>query len=173
MLSAVEQVDLHESGNDWIDCYNNLLDHLRAKRRVPLIGDNLCDSNGQETNTVVTQEFVEQLGSSLYEKYRNCAQEQVQFDSSHENVISLGEQYGENDSIQVNIRDTLSVIKQCENEEQQLMASLQRLEEEFRHNSFAEQVEVSEENSENPPKQTLMPSEKILQLFSILNKTRV
>ena len=45
-LSAVEQVDLHKSGNDSVDCYNDLLHHLGVKRRVPLIGDNLCDSNG-------------------------------------------------------------------------------------------------------------------------------
>ena len=32
---------------------------------------------------------------------------------------------------------------------------------------------MSGENSENPPKQTLMPSEKIIQLLSVLNKTRV
>ena len=53
------------------------------------------------------------------------------------------------------------------------MKSLQKLEEESRKQSLAEQVEVSEESSEYPPKQTLMPSEKILKLLSILNKTRV
>ena len=61
-LSTVEQVDLHEGGNDSVDCYNNLIDHLGAKWRIPLIGDHLCDSNGLETNTVVTQEFFAELG---------------------------------------------------------------------------------------------------------------
>ena len=63
-------MDLQESGNDSIDCYNDLLDHLGAKQRVPLIGDNLCDSKGQKTNTVVNQEFVELLASIIHEKYR-------------------------------------------------------------------------------------------------------
>ena len=40
-LSTVEQVDLHEGGNDSVDCYNDLIDHLGAKRRIPLIGDHL------------------------------------------------------------------------------------------------------------------------------------
>ena len=111
VLSVEEQTDLHNSGDNSINCYNNLIDHLGAKHRVPLIGDNLYDSKGQETSNVVTQDLVEQLGPVLYERYRNCAQEQIQFDLSHEAVTSLREQYSENENIQIDIRDTLSVIK--------------------------------------------------------------
>ena len=106
-LSVVEQVDLQESGNNSIDCYNDLLDHLGAKRRVPLIGDKLYNSKRRETSNMVNQDLVEQLGPTLYERHRNCAQEQIQFDLSHEAVISLREQYGENKNIQIDIRYTL------------------------------------------------------------------
>ena len=52
------------------------------------------------------------------------------------------------------------VIKQCDDEEQQLVLSLQRLEDESRQNSFTEQVDVPVGEPENPLKQTLMPSRK-------------
>ena len=85
----------------------------------------------------------------------------------------MKEQYGDNETIQIDIRDTLSVIKQCDDEEQQLVLSLQRLEDESRQNSFAEQDNVLVGETENPLKQRLMASEKIIQLLNILNKIRV
>ena len=111
VLTAEERADLHNSGDSTVTCYHDLIDHIGARRRVPLIGDNLYDSKGQETGNVVTQDLVEQLGSELYDRYINCAQEQIQYDASHQAVTSLREMYGDNDDIQVDIRDTLAVIK--------------------------------------------------------------
>ena len=71
VLSVKEQTDLHNSGDNSVNCYNNLIDHIGARRRVPLIGDNLYNSKGQETSNVVTQDLVEQLGPKLYDRYRN------------------------------------------------------------------------------------------------------
>ena len=135
VLSVEEQTDLHNSGDNSIDCYNDLIDHLGAKCRVPLIGDNLYDSKGQETSKVVTQDLVEQLGPELYYRYRNCAQ----YDASHEAVTSLREMYRDNDDIQMDIRDALAVIKQCDDDEQQLVLSLRRLEDGSKQNSLEEQ----------------------------------
>ena len=95
---------------------------------------------------------MEQLGPVLYERYRNCAQEQIQFDLSHEAVTSLKEMYGDNDTIQIDIRDTLSVIKQCDDDEQQLVFSLKKLEDESRQSSFEEQDIVPVEETEDPLK---------------------
>ena len=101
VLTVEEQADLHNSGDSTVTCYHDLIDHIGARRRVPLIGENLYDSKGQETGNVVTQDLVEQLGPELYDRYRNCAQEQIQYDASHEAVTSLREMYGDNDDIQV------------------------------------------------------------------------
>ena len=51
--------------------------------------------------------------------------------------------------------------------------SLKKLEGESRQNSFGEQDVVPVEETEDPLKQTLMPSEQILQLLGVLNKIRV
>ena len=60
--------------------------------------------------------------------------------------------YGDNDTIQIDIRDTLSVIKQCDDDEQQLVFSLKKLEDESRQSSFEEQDIVPVEETEDPLK---------------------
>ena len=47
------------------------------------------------------------------------------------------------------------------------------MEDESRQNNFAEQDVVPVGETENPFKQTLMPSEQIIQLLDVLNKIRV
>ena len=49
-LSNDEQQQIEDSGdNSTAECYNSLYDHLSVKRRVPLLGEHLYDSNDQET----------------------------------------------------------------------------------------------------------------------------
>ena len=64
------------------------------------------------------------------------------------------------------------MIKQCDDDEQQLVLSLRRLEDGSKQNILEEQNVLLVEEKEESLQQTLMPSDQIVWLLSILNKIR-
>ena len=107
-----EQDELERQGEQTVESYNNLFDHISVRRRVPLIGDTLYNVHNQETSTVLTDDMIDRLGTDLSSHYVECATGQQQFDSSHNTVTSLNEKYGDNESIHVKIKEpSLKIIK--------------------------------------------------------------
>ena len=127
----VEQQQIEDSGDSSTECYNSLFDHLSVRRRVLLMGEHLYNAHDQETEIVVTEDLIEILGPALYERYMNCVRSQSDFDSSHDSVLSLREQYGDNESIRIKIIDTRAIIKNYDDREQQVTQTLRALEEGF------------------------------------------
>ena len=92
-LGVEEQNKLECQGEQTVESYNNLFDHISVRQRVPLIGDTLYDVHNQETGKVLTDDMIDRLGTDLSNCYIECAMGQQQFDSSHNTVTSPNEKY--------------------------------------------------------------------------------
>ena len=95
-LNMEEQDRLESHGEDTVECYNGLFDHISVRRRVPLVGETLYNAHDQETHAILTQDMIERLGTELYNCYLKCVHSQHQFDSSHDTVTSLNDKYRDN-----------------------------------------------------------------------------
>ena len=72
-LNMEEQDRLESHGEDTVESYNGLFDHISVRRRVPHVGETLYNAHDQETGAILMQDVIERLGTELYNRYLECA----------------------------------------------------------------------------------------------------